>query len=200
MKTLLAFVLLAAPASARVIEPSTLKACVKWSREIPDIKAAGSGRFSSVERVDGAGPYAGCDVVTQTETFGVGWLMRAWMKQGVFTACGERLGGYRVNYKGEEWQAKVVVGLSSFLSKNPEALAKIRTCVPPVVQTPAPVIAPAVIVAPLTPAPATPAPVASPAAAPETSTAPSPGAPVKTDSISQPAVAPVHTATELTPK
>lgn len=143
MKTLAAVLLLAA-GSARAADLSPLKACVKWSREIPEAKAAGAGLFASVERVEGAAPYAGCEVVTVTESFGVGWLMRAWMKQGVFNACGERLGGYKVNYKGEEWQGKVVVALHDFLKKNPDALAKIRTCVPPVVQAPPPVIAPVI--------------------------------------------------------
>lgn len=134
MRTL-ALVLSLAAGSARAADLAPLKACVKWSRDIPDAQAAAAGRFASVTRVEGAAPYSGCEVVTVTETFGVGWLMRAWMKQGVFNACGERLGGYKVNYKGEEWQGKIVVALHDFLSKNPEALAKIRTCVPPVIQS-----------------------------------------------------------------
>jgi len=37
---------------ARAIEPvkSPLKACVKWSKDIPDAQAAGAGLFESVTR------------------------------------------------------------------------------------------------------------------------------------------------------
>lgn len=144
---------------AAFAEPSALKACVKWSKDIPEAQAAGGGLFASVSRVSGDGPHPECDVVAATESFGVGWLMRAWMKEGVFSSCGERLGGYKINYKGEEWQTKLVKGLHEFLAKNPGALAGAKPCTAPsappsAVPASAPPVAapvPSVSTAPLTP-------------------------------------------------
>ncbi|UPT73230.1 MAG: hypothetical protein M0D55_15250 [Elusimicrobiota bacterium] len=133
----LAFALLAAPASAAELP----RACIKWSREIPEAKAAGVSRFSSVERVEGAGPFPNCDIVAETESFGVGWLMRAYMKEAVFSPCGKRLGKFSFSYKGDAWQEKVVTGLADFIAKNPEALAAAKECPapPPAPAAPAPV-------------------------------------------------------------
>lgn len=125
MKILLLAVLFV-PSAVRAAAP--VAACVKWSKDIP---LSSTPDFSSVTRVEGKGPFPACGVVTETETFGVGWLMRAWMKQGVYSACGERLGGYKINYKGEEWQKKIVTGLSEFLIKNPNALAAAKPCPAP---------------------------------------------------------------------
>ncbi len=206
------------PSAARAVEPSLVRACVKWSKDIPEAQAAGAGRFLSVARVEGKGPHASCGVVAETESFGVGWLMRAWMKEGVFSPCGERLGGYTVHYKGEEWQAKVVVGLHEFLTKNPGALTSARKCAPAPAATPAPSVPPAAPPA-ATPAapPAAPA-IAQPVVAPvEISTrpltpslaAPIPSAPLPPAAppggeppptiISQPAVAPVRSSTAAAP-
>lgn len=107
---------------------ASVKACVKWSKEIPQAQAAGAGRFASVARVEGKGPFADCDFVVETESFGVGWLMRAWMKEGVYSSCGKRLGGFKFHYKGDVWQDKVVTGLHQFLAKNPEALKAAKDC------------------------------------------------------------------------
>lgn len=127
---LLLAAVLSLPPDARAAELRPAKACVKWSKDIPEAQAAGAGLFESVTRVEGAGPFPACDVVTETESFGVGWLMRAWMKQGVYSPCGKRLGGYKVRYKGDQWQAKIVVGLHDFVVKNPEALATAKDCKP----------------------------------------------------------------------
>lgn len=129
MKILLAAALLLASA-ALAAEPLPVKACVKWSKDIPDAQAAGAGLFESVTRVEGPGPFPECGVVAETESFGVGWLMRAWMKEGVYSPCGKRLGGYKVRYKGDQWQAKIVTGLHRFVVKNPEALAAAKECKP----------------------------------------------------------------------
>jgi hypothetical protein len=115
---------------ARAAEPLPVKACVKWSKDIPEAQAAGAGLFESVARVEGKGPFPACDIVVETESFGVGWLMRAWMKEGVFSPCGKRLGGYKITYKGELWQSKLVTGLHQFLTKHPEALAAAKGCAP----------------------------------------------------------------------
>ena len=134
MRAILAGVMLLA-ASARAAEIQSenykLRACVKWSKEIPEAVAAGSGLFASTLRVEGKGPRPDCDVVAETESFGVGWLMRAWMKEGVFSPCGERLGGYKFHYKGEQWQTKLVQGLDKFLEKHPKALKEAKACPPP---------------------------------------------------------------------
>lgn len=127
MRALLAAALLL-PSTALAAQPLPVKACVKWGREIPEATAAGAGLFESVRRVEGAGPFPDCGVVVETETFGVGWLMRAWMKEGVFSPCGERLGGYKIRYKGEQWRAKLVTGLHAFLVKNPGLLAGAKAC------------------------------------------------------------------------
>lgn len=129
MKAMIAAVLLF-PAAADAAGLVPVKACVKWSKDIPDAQAAGAGLFESVARVEGPGPFPSCDVVAETESFGVGWLMRAWMKEGVYSPCGKRLGGYKVRYKGDQWQAKIVTGLYKFLEKNPEALAAAKDCKP----------------------------------------------------------------------
>ena len=132
MRMLAALMLLFA-VTARAVESSVppLRACVKWSKEIPDAKAAGTGLFASIERVEGKAPFPGCDIVIETESFGVGWLMRAYMKEGVFTACGKRLGGYDFHYKGDLWQEKMVTGLHEYLKKHGEFLAELKACVPP---------------------------------------------------------------------
>ncbi len=118
------------PAGARAAELLPVKACVKWSKDIPAAQAAGAGLFGSVARVEGAGPFSDCGVVVETEAFGVGWLMRAWMKEGVFSPCGKRLGGFKFSYKGDQWQAKLVTGLHAYLTKHPEALAAAKGCAP----------------------------------------------------------------------
>lgn len=117
-------------ASVRAAEPAKLpvKACVKWSKDIPEAQAAGAGLFDAVTRVEGKAPFPGCGVVVETESFGVGWLMRAWMKQGVFSPCGKRLGGFKFHYQGDQWQAKSVSGLHEFLAKHPEAIAAAKDC------------------------------------------------------------------------
>ena len=122
--------MLVSSASAWAAEPAKLpiKACVKWSREIPEAQAAGAGPFESVTRSEGKGPFPACDVVVETESFGVGWLTSAWMKQGVFSSCAKRLGGFKCRYKGDLWQAKIVTGLHEFLAKHPEALAAAKDC------------------------------------------------------------------------
>ena len=129
MKTL-TIIILFLSAGARAAELLPVKACVKWSKDIPEAQAAGAGLFESVARVEGKGPFPDCGVVVETESFGVGWLMRAWMKEGVFSPCGKRLGGFKFNYKGDAWQAKLVTGLHAFLTKNPEALAAAKACTP----------------------------------------------------------------------
>jgi hypothetical protein len=133
LRAALAGVLLLAAPAARAAESQNfrLRACVKWSQDVPEAVAKGSGLFASTKRVEGAGPFPGCDVVVETESFGVGWLMKAWMKEGVYSPCGERLGGYKFRYKGDEWQAKIVAGLDKFLEKNPEALARAKACPAP---------------------------------------------------------------------
>ena len=131
MKALIAAVLFL-PAGARAAEPAKapVKACVKWSKDIPDAAAAGAGLFESVTRVEGKGPFPGCDVVVETESFGVGWFLRAYMKEAVLSPCGARLGRYSFHYKGDQWQAKLVTGLHGFLAKHPEALAAAKDCKP----------------------------------------------------------------------
>ncbi|MBI5245714.1 MAG: hypothetical protein HY923_00925 [Elusimicrobia bacterium] len=136
MRTLVALLFLTSAAGAAELP---VRACVKWSKDIPEAQAAGAGLFKSLARVEGKGPFADCDVVTETETFGVGWLMRAYMKQAVLSPCGKRLGGYKFGYKGDKWQEKMVVELHKFLAKNPEALSAAKDCpavaVPPVAVT-----------------------------------------------------------------
>ncbi|MDP3543744.1 MAG: hypothetical protein Q8T11_14845 [Elusimicrobiota bacterium] len=129
MRGLLAGALLL-PSAAFAAEPLPVKVCVKWSKDLPAAQAAGAGLFESVTRVEGKGPFASCGVVVETESFGVGWLMRAWMRQGVYSPCGERLGGFKFRYKGDEWQVKLVVGLHEFLVKNPEKLRSAKGCAP----------------------------------------------------------------------
>lgn len=127
MRPLIALaVLLGANASGAELLP--VKACVKWSKDIPEAAAAGAGLFESVARVEGVGPFPDCGVVAETESFGVGWLMRAWMKEGVYSPCGKRLGGYKIRYKGEQWRTKLVTGLHEFLVKNPEARSAAKSC------------------------------------------------------------------------
>lgn len=118
---------LAASASAADLP----RACVKFSREIPLAEAAGVSLFSSVRRVEGNGPHRGCDVVAETESFGVGWLNRAYMKEAVVSPCGRKLGTYSFSYKGDLWQEKAVTGLAKYLEKNPAALAAAKECPPP---------------------------------------------------------------------
>ena len=125
MKTIAAVLLLASSAAAAELP---VRACIKWSKDIPDAQAAGTGRFASVSRVEGKGPFADCDVVIETESFGVGWLMRAYMKEAVLSPCGKRLGGYKFGYKGDKWQAKLVTELHKFLTKHPEALVAAKVC------------------------------------------------------------------------
>jgi hypothetical protein len=136
---LVAIALLAAP-SLRAAEVQSenykVRACVKWSKDVPEAIAAGSGLFASTARVEGKGPFPACDVVAETESFGVGWLMRAWMKEGVYSPCGERLGGYKLRYKGDQWQVKIVQGLDTFLEKNPKALKEAKACTAPPAATP----------------------------------------------------------------
>ncbi len=125
--------------TARAAEPerSPARACVKWSKDIPEAQAAGAGLFASTARVEGKGPFPDCDIVVETESFGVGWLMSAWMKEGVFSPCGKRLGGYKFHYKGDLWQKKIVTGLHEFLTKHPGAFAAAKDCVPPAAAPPA---------------------------------------------------------------
>jgi hypothetical protein len=122
--------MLVSTALVRAAEPVKLpiKACVKWSKDIPEAQAVGAVLFESVARVEGKGPFPACDVVVETESFGVGWLMSAWMKQGVSSPCAKRLGGFKFRYKGDQWQAKIVTGLHEFLTKHPEALAAAKDC------------------------------------------------------------------------
>jgi hypothetical protein len=129
MKSIL-IVALILPAFVRAAEPAKLpvKACLKWSKDLPEAQAAGVALFESVARVEGKGPFPACDAVVETESFGVGWLMSAWMKEGVFSSCGKRLGGYKFRYKGDQWQSKMVTGLHEFLARNPEALAAAKAC------------------------------------------------------------------------
>ena len=133
MRTLLAAALLLACARARAADSENfkLRACVKWSKDIPEAIAAGSGLFASTLRVEGSGPHPACDVVAETESFGMGWLMRAWIKEGVFSPCGERLGGFKFRYKGDQWQIRIAQGLDKFLEKNPKALKDAKTCPAP---------------------------------------------------------------------
>ena len=116
--------------SARAAEPKRLevRACIKWSRDIPDAQKEGAGLFSAVTRVEGKGPFPDCDVVIETESFGVGWLMSAYMKEGVMSPCGKRLGGFSFRYKGDQWQTKMIAGLHEFLTKHPEALTAAKDC------------------------------------------------------------------------
>jgi hypothetical protein len=132
MKFLFIAAMLVSPASARAAQPvkSAARACVKWSKDIPEAQAAGAELFASMARVEGKGPFPACDVVVETESFGVGWLMRAWMKEGVYSSCGKRLGGFDFSYKGDQWQVKLVAGLHQFLAKRPEALAAAKDCPP----------------------------------------------------------------------
>lgn len=131
---------LALAASARAAELP--RACVKFSHEIPLAEASGVSLFKSVKRVEGKGPFADCDVVGETESFGVGWLNRAYMTEAVLSPCGRKLGKFSFSYKGDGWQEKVVAGLAKFLEKHPEALAAAKECPPPPVPAPVPVAAP----------------------------------------------------------
>ena len=126
----LAAVLLLAAATARAAEPvrSPLRACVKWSKDAPDLLSAGEPYFSSVARVEGKGPWKACDAVASTADFGVGWFMRTWMREDVLSACGEKLGSFSFHYKGDEWQPKVFAGLADWLAKNPEAFKSAKPC------------------------------------------------------------------------
>jgi hypothetical protein len=147
VRALLAATLLLAASSPRAAETPAenykVRACVKWSKEIPEAIAAGSGLFASTVRVEGDGWHPDCDVVAVTESFGVGWLMRAWMKEGVYSACGERLGGYKLRYKGDQWQVKIVQGLDKFLEKNPRAFKDAKACpAPSAPPVGAPIVAP----------------------------------------------------------
>lgn len=127
MKSFMASVFLFAT-SAHAADLTSVKACLKWSKDISQAQAAGAGRFASVSRVEGKGPFSDCDFVVEAESFGVGWLMRAWMKEGVYSACGKRLGDYKFHYKGDAWQEKAVTGLQKFLTKHPEALTTSKDC------------------------------------------------------------------------
>ena len=57
MKTL-TIIILFLSAGARAAELLPVKACVKWSKDIPEAQAAGAGLFESVARVEGKGPMA----------------------------------------------------------------------------------------------------------------------------------------------
>ena len=127
MKTLVA-VLVLFSAGAQAADFTSVKACVKWSKEIAQAELTGAGLFASVARVEGKGPFPACDVVVEADSFGVGWLMRAWMKEGVYSSCGKRLGDFKFHYKGDLWQEKAVTGLHQFLTKNPEALTAAKEC------------------------------------------------------------------------
>lgn len=129
MKTLIIAALFLST-GARAADLLPVKACVKWSKDIPEAQAAGAGLFESVARVEGKGPFPECGIVVETESFGVGWLMRAWMKQGVLSPCGKRLGGFTFHYKGDAWQGKLVTSLHAFLKKHPEALTAAKACTP----------------------------------------------------------------------
>lgn len=129
MRTLIAAVLLLST-GARAADLLPVKACVKWSKDIPEAHAAASGLFESLTRVEGNGPFPDCGVVAETESFGVGWLMRAWMKEGVYSPCGKRLGGYKIRYKGDQWQAKLVTGLHDFVVKNSVIVSAAKDCKP----------------------------------------------------------------------
>ncbi|MDD5303659.1 MAG: hypothetical protein PHS14_11190, partial [Elusimicrobia bacterium] len=73
MKALIAAALLLST-GARAAELLPVKACVKWSKDLPEAQAAGAGLFESVARVEGKGPFPACGAVVETEAFGVGWL------------------------------------------------------------------------------------------------------------------------------
>ena len=128
MKTIAALLFISVAAHAAEPVKLPVRACLKWSKDIPQAQAAGAGLFASVARVEGAGPFADCDVVIVTETFGVGWLMSAYMKEGVFSPCGKRLGGYNFRYKRDQWQEKLIAGLHRFLIKHPAALSAAQDC------------------------------------------------------------------------
>lgn len=128
MKSLILLAALLTAASSAAAQPLPVKACVKWSRDIPSAQTAGAGLFESVARVEGKGPFADCGVVAETESFGVGWFMRAWMKEGVYSPCGRRLGGFTFHYKGDQWQTTLMTKLHEFLEKRPDALAAAKTC------------------------------------------------------------------------
>jgi len=108
--------------------PLSVAACVKWSRPLPAAEAAGAGVFSSLKRVEGEPPYEGCDAVSETERFGVGWLRTPYMKAVVLDRCGRRVGRYSFTYKGEQWQEKLVLGLYDHLKENPAAAKPGAAC------------------------------------------------------------------------
>jgi|CXWL01.1.fsa_nt_gi hypothetical protein len=110
-------------AGPRAVERHKLptRVCVKWSKDIPEAQATGESLFSSVTRVPSINSSKDCDVVIETEEFGVGWLMSAYMKESVLSPCGKKLGRYSFRYKGDQWQSKLMIGLYDYLSKHPEA-------------------------------------------------------------------------------
>lgn len=126
MRALLLGLLLATPTSAA--DKSPLAACLKWTKDAPAAQAAGEKAFASFRRVEGAGPWSGCDAVAVVDDFGVGWFMRAYMKPSVRTACGERLGAFSFHYKDDAWQEKLVAGLRAWLDKNPDKLKAAKAC------------------------------------------------------------------------
>ncbi len=121
---------LSACAAPRAVEREKfpVRVCVKWSKDIPEAQATGESLFSSVTRVPSVNSSKDCDVVIETEEFGVGWLMSAYMKEAVLSPCGKKLGRYSFRYKGDQWQAKLMTGLYSFLSKHPEAMNAGKDC------------------------------------------------------------------------
>ena len=122
-RCLFAVLVLSGCAAPRSVEREKIPArvCVKWSKEMPEAQATGEKLFSSVTRVSSVGSSKDCDVVIETEEFGVGWLMSAYMKEAVLSPCGKRLGRYSFRYKGDQWQVKLMTGLYDYLSRHPEA-------------------------------------------------------------------------------
>ena len=125
-----AVLVLSACAALRAAERAKIpvRVCVKWSKDIPEAQATGESLFSSVTRVASVGASKDCDVVIETEEFGVGWLMSAYMKEAVLSPCGKRLGRYSFRYKGDQWQSKLMTGLHNFLSRHPEAGKASKDC------------------------------------------------------------------------
>ena len=117
----------AAPRAAER-EKIPVRVCVKWSKDIPEGQTTGEALFSSVTRVPSVNSSKDCDVVIETEEFGVGWLMSAYMKEAVLSPCGKKLGRYSFRYKGDQWQSKLMTGLYDYLSGHPEAAKASKDC------------------------------------------------------------------------
>ncbi len=129
-RILFAVLVLSACAAPHAVERAkrTERVCVKWSKDIPEAQAAGESLFGSVTRVPSVNASKDCDVVIETEEFGVGWLMSAYMKEAVLSPCGKKLGRYSFRYKGDQWQSKLMTGLYDYLSAHPEAAQAGKEC------------------------------------------------------------------------